>query len=67
MATEERNLNNEVKSISKIDRHHCHETKNDEKEFEQDLNLNSLFNKKSSVMTDPSQQMTYQLLTDMKL
>ena len=57
MATEERNLNNEAKSISKADRHHCHETKNDEKEFEQDLNLDSLFNEKSSVMTDPSQQM----------
>ena len=43
MATEERNLNNVAKSISKVDRHHCDETKNDNKEFEQDLNLDSLF------------------------
>ena len=43
MATEERNLNNEAKSISKVGRHHCDETKNDNKEFEQDLNLDSLF------------------------
>ena len=27
MATEERNLNNDSKSISKVDRHHCHETR----------------------------------------
>ena len=62
MATEERNLINEAKSISKVDRHQCHDTKNDEKELEQDLNLDSLFNEKSSVMTDPSQQMTLSTL-----
>ena len=65
MATEECNLNNEAKSISKVDRHRCHETKNDKKEFEQDLNLENLFKEKSNVMTDPSR--LYQLLTDMKL
>ena len=62
MATEERNLNNEAKSISKVDRLHCHETKNDEKKFEQDLNWDSLFNERSSVMTDPNQKMTLSTL-----
>ena len=64
VATEERALENETKSISKVDEHHCHETKNNKKEFEQDLTFDSLIKEKNNVMTDynDSQRITLSTL-----